>query len=62
MNKRKIIYSILAVLFGIFVISFGIFMVVYGELDDSPGGQVLGLLVVIAGIVGIIKSRRSDII
>ncbi len=59
MNKSRIIYTILAILFGIFAISFGIFMVVYGELDDSPGGQVLGLLVVIFGIIGIIKSRKK---
>lgn len=34
-------------------------MIVYGEMDDSPGGQFLGLLAVIAGIVGIIKSRKK---
>ena len=59
MNKSRIIYSILAVLFGILAIAFGIFMVVYGELDDSPGGQMLGLVAVIIGIVGIIKNRNK---
>jgi hypothetical protein len=33
---------------------------VYGEYDDSPGGQVIGLLMVIAGIVGIIKSKKKN--
>lgn len=52
MNKMRILYSILA-------ISFGAFMIVYGEMDDSPGGQMLGLILVIAGIVGIVKSRKK---
>lgn len=34
-------------------------MFVYGEIDDSPGGQLLGLLAVIAGVVGIIKSKKK---
>ena len=52
MNKSRIIYSILA-------ISFGTFMFVYGGIDDSPGGQMLGLIVVIIGIAGIIKSKKK---
>ncbi len=59
MNKKRIIYSILAILFGILAISFGIFLVIYGEIDDSPGGQLLGLIAVIIGIVGIIKSKKK---
>lgn len=53
MNKSRIIYSILA-------ISFGIFMFVYGEIDDSPGGQLLGLVAVIIGVIGIIKSKKKN--
>jgi hypothetical protein len=34
-------------------------MFVYGEFDDSPGGQLLGLIVVVIGIVGIIKSKKK---
>ena len=52
MKKGKILCYILAILFGAF-------MFIYGEFDDSPGGQLLGLLAVIAGIAGIIKSRRK---
>ena len=52
MNKRKIAFSIIAILFGIF-------MFVYGGYDDSPGAQLLGLLLVIFGIVGIVKSKKS---
>jgi len=45
---------------SIFGILFGAFMFVYGGIDDSPGGQLLGLLVVIIGIVGIIKSKKKN--
>lgn len=53
MNKRKILYSVLA-------ISFGAFMFVYGGYDDSPGAQLLGLLAVIFGIVGVLKGKKNS--
>jgi hypothetical protein len=52
MKKIRIIYSL-------FVIVLGVSMFVYGGYDDSPGGQLLGLVVVIFGIVGIVKSRKK---
>ena len=52
MNKFKIILYILA-------IPLGVIMFIYAEVDDSPGGQLLGLIVVIIGIVGLIKSRKK---
>lgn len=52
MNKSKIIYSL--------AIVFGAFFVVYGGIDDSPGGQLLGLVAVIVGIVGIIKNKKKN--
>jgi len=51
MNKRKIVYSVIAILIGAF-------FVVYGGYDDSPGGQLIGLVVFIIGIVGIVKSKK----
>ncbi|MEK7585563.1 MAG: hypothetical protein AAB455_03585 [Patescibacteria group bacterium] len=51
MNKRRLIYFILAILFGAF-------MVVYGGIDDSPGGQLLGLVAAIIGIIGLVRSKR----
>ena len=44
--------------YGIAIL-FGVFMVVYGGYDDSPGAQMLGLVIVIAGIVGIVKRRKK---
>ena len=52
MNKIKLTFSILAILFGIF-------FVVYGEYDDSPGGQVIGVVLAIVGIAGVIKSKKK---
>jgi hypothetical protein len=52
MNKSRIIYFIFAILFGAF-------MFVYGEFDDSPGGQILGLIVTVIGIVGIINRKKK---
>lgn len=53
MNKIRILYSTLAILFGVF-------MVVYGGYDDSPGGQMLGLVAVAFGVVGLIKSKKKN--
>lgn len=50
---RRIIYFVFAILFGVFIF-------VYGEYDDSPGGQLLGLLAVIVGIVGLIKNKKKN--
>lgn len=52
MNKKHSIYFILAIMFGVF-------MFIYGGYDDSPGGQGLGLLLVIGGVVGLAKSKRK---
>ena len=53
MNKKKMLLFIFAILFGVFLF-------IYGEFDDSPGGQLLGLGAVIIGIAGIIKSKRKS--
>ena len=48
MKKVRILYYIFAILFGSF-------MFVYAGIDDSPGGQLFGVIVAIIGITGIIK-------
>jgi len=52
MTKIKFLCFMLSILFGAF-------MFVYGEIDDSPGGQVLGLVVAIFGVVGVAKSKKK---
>lgn len=38
----------------------GGFFIAYGEYDDSPGGQVLGVMAIILGIVGIFRSWKKN--
>lgn len=49
---RKLIPSILA---G----ALGIFLIIYGGNDDSPGAQLLGLIILIASIVIMVRIRRK---
>lgn len=53
MHKTKITFSILAILLGIF-------MFILAGYDDSPGGQLLGLIVVIIGVVGLLKNKKIN--
>ena len=43
----------------VFVILLGVFMFVYSGLDDSPGGQLIGLGAFVAGIIGLIKNKKA---
>ncbi len=52
MTKSRILYSILAILIGVL-------MFIYAGVDDSPGGQLIGVFVVIIGIVGLIKKKKK---
>ncbi|MFH1790088.1 MAG: hypothetical protein ABH832_03415 [bacterium] len=47
------------VLFPIIAIVLGVFMIVYGGYDDSPGGQLLGVLIVVGGIVVLVNNRKK---
>ena len=53
MNKyyRVILYSAFSILFGVF-------MFIYGGYDDSPGAQLLGLILVIIGVVGLVRNKK----
>ena len=52
MIKSKILYFVLAIIIGVL-------MFVYAGVDDSPGGQLIGVLAVIIGIVGLIVSKKK---
>ncbi len=56
MTKAK---SILGIIGFILLISLGAVLFVYAEYDDSPGGQLIGLIVSIIGIIGIIKIKKK---
>ena len=52
MNKIKLSLFVVAILIGAF-------MFVYGEIDDSPGGQLIGLLAVVIGVAGVIRRKKK---
>lgn len=52
--------KILKIIFLILVVLFGIFMIVYGEKDDSPGAQFLGLTIVVVSIVNMLKRKNYE--
>jgi drug/metabolite transporter (DMT)-like permease len=51
--------SLIKIICFILLILFGVFMFIYGEYDDSPGAQGLGVLAIIGGIIGLIKGRKK---
>jgi hypothetical protein len=51
--------TIVKVLGLMLALGFGVFMVVYGGYDDSPGGQLLGVVLAVGGVVGLVKIWRS---
>lgn len=53
-------FRIWRVILPVIAIALGIFMIIYGGYDDSPGAQLLGLLIVIGSIVGLIKIRKKN--
>lgn len=52
MTKINIYVLILIILFGAFVF-------VFGGWDDSPGAQLLGLIIAVFGAVGIIRKVKN---
>jgi uncharacterized membrane protein HdeD (DUF308 family) len=52
MKNMKLIASVIT-------IPLGILLFVYGGYDDSPGAQLLGLLAIIGGVVGLIRLRNN---
>lgn len=53
--KTKILYWIPKVL----VILLGVFFIVFGEFDDSPGLQGIGLILIIATVVIVIRGKNK---
>jgi hypothetical protein len=47
------------ILYFILIIFIGPVMFIYAGYDDSPGGQLIGVIVSIIGIIGIIRTKRK---
>lgn len=52
-------YKKLIILSFVLNILLGAFMFVFGGADDSPGAQLLGIVVVIVGIYGLVSLIRN---
>jgi len=51
--------KIIRIISFIILILFGVFMFVYGGYDDSPGAQLLGLIIFIIGVVNLVKGKKK---
>ncbi|MFA6547452.1 MAG: hypothetical protein WCT11_00725 [Candidatus Magasanikbacteria bacterium] len=54
--KNKLLFWVSKIL----AIMLGIFFIVFGEFDDSPGLQGIGLVLIIVIIVSIIRSKKKN--
>jgi len=52
--------NIVKTLILILTILLGFFMFVYGEIDDSPGGQLIGVVAIATGIIGLIRHKKKS--
>lgn len=49
---------ILKIILFILLIPLGVLMFAYAGIDDSPGGQLVGVVVVIFGIRGLVMRKK----
>jgi len=55
-TKNNILYWSLRIM----IILLGIFLIVFGEEDDSPGAQLIGLVMIVTIIITAIKHIRKN--
>jgi len=44
----------------VLLILIGVFMFIYGEYDDSPGGQLIGIILFFIAVGGLIRTSRRN--
>ena len=54
-NSRK---KYKGIFFSLVAIVLGCALFVYAEIDDSPGGQLIGMVVVIGSVLNLIKKNK----
>lgn len=52
--------SIKKLIIFILTLMLGGFLFVFGEYDDSPGAQLLGLLIAVGGFVNLVYRRKKS--
>lgn len=53
------LYKVATVLYFLITIAAGAFLFMFAGIDDSPGGQLMSLIVVVGGLVGVVTSVKS---
>lgn len=51
--------KILTIIGLLVLISLGVFLVVFGEGDDSPGAQFLGLVIAVSSLWGVVRTLKN---
>ena len=51
--------KVLRIILFLLMLLLGGFLFVYGEIDDSPGGQMLGLVMVVVGVWYLVRGIRN---
>ncbi len=49
------------VLFALGIVA-GVVFIVLGGMDDAPGAQVIGVVIAVAGIVGVLKTLKKNVV
>lgn len=60
MDNSNIKIKILHWIPKILVILLGVFFIVFGEFDDSPGLQGIGLILIITIVIIVIRSKKKN--
>lgn len=59
MNNIQLIKKTIKTIVFLALIILGVSLIVFGEGDDSPGAQGLGLLVAVGGVVGVVRTIKG---
>ena len=54
-------YNKIKLLLFFFAIPLGAFLFIYGEIDDSPGGQLIGVVIGVLGVFLLVSKRKSEL-
>jgi len=55
----KNLSKVVTILYFIITVVAGAFLIMFAGVDDSPGGQLIGLIVVAGAIIGVVRGIKS---
>ncbi len=51
--------KIYIILIGVLFINFGISLSIYAGYDDSPGGQLIGIIIIVASLITMYRKLKN---